>query len=84
MLKYCNRNFMLNTAHAYTTVFLFIAIKDKSCYEDYSKSSVMNGFPYARTMYARLILCINILHYFIHAHVKFRRNRANVNIVIGI
>ena len=53
-------------------------------YEDYSKSSVMNGFPYARTMYAWLILCINILHYIIHAHVKFRRNRANSNKVIGL
>ena len=44
----------------------------------------MNGFPYARTMYAGLILCINILHSIIHAHVKFLRNRANINIVIGI
>ena len=42
-------------------------------YEDHSKSSVMNGFPYTRTMYAWLILCMNILHSFIHAHVKFRR-----------
>ena len=44
----------------------------------------MNGFPYTRTMYAWLILCMNILHSFIHAHVKFRRNRANIYIVIGI
>ena len=60
--------------------------KGNTCdkYEDYSKSSVMNGFPSARTMYAWLILCINILHSFIHAHVKFRRNRANINIVICI
>ena len=27
---------------------------------------------------------VNIIHFFIHAHVKFRRNRANINIVIGI
>ena len=53
-------------------------------YEDYSKSSVMNGFPYAKTMYVWLILCINILHFIIHAHVKFRRNRTNINKVIGL
>ena len=44
----------------------------------------MNGFPYARTMYARLILCINIPLSLIHAYVTFRRNRGNINKVIGI
>ena len=31
-----------------------------------------------------MIFCTNILHSFIHAHVKFRRNRANIKIVICI
>ena len=53
-------------------------------YEGYSKSSVTNGFPYPRTMCAWLILCINILHSIIHAHVKFRRNQANINKVIKV
>ena len=65
-------------------LILFAVFKenvDNTRYEDYSKSSVMNGFPYERTMYAWLILCMNILHSFIHAHVKFRKNRANINLL---
>ena len=55
-------------------------------YEDPSKSSVINGSPYARRGYASLILCIRtcICHSIIHPHVKFQRNRVNINIVIGI
>ena len=44
----------------------------------------MNGFPYARTMYARLISYITNFHSIIHTHVKFRRNRGNINIAIDI
>ena len=35
-------------------------------------------------MYASLILCIQILHSVVHQPVKFERNQANINIVIGI
>ena len=31
-----------------------------------------------------MILCVHICHSIIHPHVKFQRNQANMNIVIGI
>ena len=53
-------------------------------HEGPSKCSVINGYPCARRGYASLILCLHIRHSIIHPHVKFQRNRANINIVIGI
>ena len=55
-------------------------------YEGPSKSSVMNGYQYTRKGYASLMLYVHvhILYSVIHQRLKFRRNRANINIVVGI
>ena len=44
----------------------------------------MNGSPCAGRGYASLILCIHIRHHIGYPPVKFQRNQANINIVIGI
>ena len=48
-------------------------------YEGPSKSSAINGSPCARRGYASIILCIRICHSIMHRHVKYQRNRANIN-----
>ena len=83
-----SRSLFLNCNISYNRklpqTLMFHAREISQLYEGPSKSYVMNGSPCARRGYASLILCIRISHSIICQHMKFQRNRANINIVIGI